>query len=231
MKTLTIIIPTYNEEKTIAEVARKVYAAETPGFLKEIIVVNDGSTDGTMDTLRSLSLKLPFTLISHVRNRGKGAAIRTGIKRAKGHAILIQDADLELTPDDYVNLLEVFSDEVPIVYGSRNLLLQNSKNRKIAYSLGGKTLTGIFNILYGTDITDINTAYKLFRSDIIKKISLDGDGFEFCEEVTAKVTRRGYAIKEVPIRYFPRSFSEGKKLRLKDGAIGFWTILRYRFWR
>jgi glycosyltransferase involved in cell wall biosynthesis len=230
MKTLSIIIPAYNEEKTAAEAVKKVCAAKTPGFEKEVIVVNDGSTDGTMDALRPLTSKLPFTLLSHSTNRGKGAAIRTGVKRATGDAILIQDADLELTPDDYVILLDAFSEKNPVVYGSRNLLPQNSKNRKIAYSIGGKTLTAIFNLLYGTKLTDINTAYKLFRSDIIKKIELRGDGFEFCEEITAKITRKGYSIKEVPIRYFPRDFSEGKKLRIKDGVIGLWTILRYRFW-
>ncbi|MFA5830820.1 MAG: glycosyltransferase family 2 protein [Candidatus Paceibacterota bacterium] len=228
MKKLSILIPAYNEEKTVAEVIRRVFAADTLDFEKEVIVVDDGSTDNTLSALKEIS-SFPFILISHPKNLGKGAAIRTALGRASGDAILIQDADLELDADDYPVLLKELNETTRVVYGSRNLLPRIDGKRYPLYSLGGKMLTGFFNFLYGTHLTDINTAYKLFSKETMRAEELKSDGFEFCEEITAKLTRKGYKIKEVPIRYTPRTFAGGKKLRAKDGLIGLWTIVKYRF--
>ncbi len=228
---LSIIIPAYNEEKTVAEIIRRVFEAPAEGFEKEIIVVNDGSTDSTLSELAKIRKNIPFILLEHSKNKGKGASIRTGIFKVTGDAVLIQDADFELSPDDYPNLLSLFVLGAPIVYGSRNLEKRNFIHQRRVYALGGKFITGVFNLLYGTRLTDINTAYKLFRCDVIKSIRLQGNGFEFCEEVTAKLVRLGYPVKEVSVRYTPRTFLEGKKLRAKDGIIALWTILKYRFSR
>jgi glycosyltransferase involved in cell wall biosynthesis len=230
MKKLSILIPAYNEEKTVEEVIRRVFAADTLDFEKEVIVVDDGSTDDTPSILKAITA-FPFILISHPKNMGKGAAIRTALKRASGDAILIQDADLELDTNDYPALLKELSETTRAVYGSRNLLPRIDGKRYPMYSLGGKMLTEAFNLLYGTHLTDINTAYKLFSKETIAANELESDGFEFCEEITAKLTCKGYGIKEVPIRYTPRTFAGGKKLRAKDGMIGLWTILKYRFFR
>jgi glycosyltransferase involved in cell wall biosynthesis len=230
MKKLSILIPAYNEEKTVAEVIRRVFGADTLDFEKEVIAVDDGSTDNTLSVLKELS-SFPFILISHPKNLGKGAAIRTALKRASGDAVLVQDADLELDTNDYPLLLRELNETTRVVYGSRNLLPKVNGKRYPLYSLGGKFLTGFFNVLYGTHLTDINTAYKLFSKETMTADELKSDGFEFCEEITAKFIQKGYAIKEAPIRYTPRTFAGGKKLRAKDGIIGLWTILRYRFFR
>ena len=230
MKKLSILIHAYNEEKTVSEVIRRVFEADTLNFEKEVIVVDDGSTDGTLSALKALS-SFPFVLVSHQKNLGKGAAVRTALRASSGDAILIQDADLELDTNDYPVLLRELTETNHVVYGSRNLLPQTNNERYLMYALGGKILTNFFNILYGTKLTDINTAYKLFQKDIIRADDLESDGFEFCEEITAKLTRKGYRIQEVPIHYTPRTFIGGKKLRAKDGVIGLWTILKYRNFR
>jgi|SRR3989338_512607 len=226
MKTLSIIIPVYNEERTIGEIVRRVSNTLLSGYEKEIIVVNDGSTDGTGGILKNLKTNLDFILLEHTVNLGKGAAIKTALSRVTGDTVLIQDADLEYDPDDYQELLQAFDGHTP-VYGSRNL--GKSARGHFLFFLGGKLLTSIFNLLFGTHLTDINTGYKLFPVDVIKSIPLESDGFEFCEEVTAKVCTLGYAIKEIPIHYSPRDFSEGKKIRATDGLVGIWTIIKYRF--
>ncbi len=229
MARLSVIIPVYNEQDTIAEVVRRVAAAPTPGYDKEIIVVDDGSTDGSGALLGSLRPEFGLVLLRHERNRGKGAAIRTALERASGDAILIQDADLEYDPADYAGLLAAFGSEAPVVYGSRNL--GTSGHGYALYTWGGRFLTFCANLLFGSDLTDINTCYKLFRRDIIKGLDLSAAGFEFCEEATAKVLRAGWPIKEVPVSYRPRRFAEGKKIRLRDGWLGLMTLIKYRFSR
>jgi glycosyltransferase involved in cell wall biosynthesis len=226
MKKLSIIIPVFNEKGTIEEILRRIIAAPALDYEKEIIVVDDGSNDGTDKILKDLKQKFNFVLLEHVKNSGKGSAIKTALKKISGDLVLIQDADLEYSPRDYQALLRAFNKDSPVVYGSRNL----GKTRRgyFLFFLGGRSLTFFLNLIFGSKLTDINTGYKLFRADIIKNINLQSDGFEFCEEVTAKILKSGYPIKEVPIHYYPRKFSEGKKLRFRDGLIGLWTILKHR---
>ena len=226
MKKLSIIIPVFNEKETVEEILRRVMAAPALDFQKEIIVVDDGSTDGTERILKKLKEGGNFIFSRHPKNLGKGAAVKTGLKKATGGFILIQDADLEYDPNDYPNLLNALDTTSPVVYGSRSLGL--AKRGYFFYYLGGRFLTLFFNLLFGSKLTDINTGYKLFRADIIKNINLESDGFEFCEEATAKILKAGYPIKEIPVRYHPRKFSQGKKVRAKDGLIALWTIIRYR---
>jgi len=226
MKRLSIIIPVYNEEKTIGETLQRVINAPLPDYEKEIIVVNDGSNDGTRQMLKNLKTNLGFVLLEHAVNLGKGSAIKTALKHVTGTAVLIQDADLEYLPDDYQELLKTFDGHSP-VYGSRNL--GKAERGHFLFFLGGKLLTHLFNLLFGAHLTDINTGYKLFPTDLIKSIPLESNGFEFCEEITAKVCELGYTIKEVPIHYSPRSFSAGKKIRATDGLIAAWAIIKYRF--
>ncbi|MBN2566816.1 glycosyltransferase family 2 protein [Candidatus Woesearchaeota archaeon] len=228
---LSVLIPAYNEAATIEELLRRVRAAKTPGARKEIIVVDDGSKDGTVRIVSRIAKGDPqIVLVAHTRNRGKGAAIRTAIRHAKGDIIIIQDADLEYDPDDYQALIRPIIDgKARVVYGSRRLRKENRKHSGLRFFIGGTVLTMITNFLYGTRITDEPTCYKVFRADVLKRIKLSCERFEFCPEVTAKVAKRGIRIREVPIAYYPRSVKEGKKIRWRDGAEAVWTLLRYRF--
>lgn len=232
-KLLTIIIPAYNEEKTIEEIIRRTKKAQTPGWRKQIIVVNDASTDKTGKILQKLKKRYAFTLVDHKENRGKGAAIKSALSFTRGRlakldTILTQDADLEYNPKDYAIILRAYNkSRHPVVYGSRNL---GNTNRGYFFTYYcGRVLTEIHNLLYRSKITDLNTGYKLFRTDILKDCSLQVDGFDFCHEVTAKVLKMGYKIKEVPINYYPRSYKEGKKVGVKDAWLDLWTTIKYRF--
>lgn len=224
---LSIIIPVFNEERTMREVFEKVMRADTLNLQKEIIIVNDGSTDRTARILEDLKNKFNFILVSHQKNLGKGLAIRTGLKEVSGELVLIQDADLEYDPADYPVLLRAFDKQSPVVYGKRKIF--SGKRGYPHYILGVKVMTLLFNFLFASKITDIYTCYKLFPSDLIKSIPLESRGFELEVEITAKILKRGIAIKEVPIHYSPRTFKEGKKIRPLDGLIGLWTILKHRF--
>ncbi len=221
---LSIIIPVLNEEKTIATVIAQAEEVLIPGWEKEIIVVDDGSQDNTENEIK----KFDVQFLKHETNAGKGAAIKTGIAHSTGDAIIIQDADLEYDPKDWPALLAKLRDEkIAAVYGSRNL---NPGRRGYPhYVLGVAALSVFANLLYGSHLTDVYTCYKLFRASVLKKINLESNGFEFEAEVTAKLLNSGYQIQEVPIRYYPRSFDEGKKIRFRDGIIGFWTLLKYKF--
>ncbi len=221
---LSVIIPVYNERDTLIEILKRVEAVPVK---KDIILVDDGSTDGTRQILKNFKGK-NIKIIFHERNYGKGAAIRTGLKEATGDLVVIQDADLEYDPIDYLRLITpIQSGEAQVVYGSRIL---GSKERSYdRYYWGGRFITFITNILYHLKITDVPTCYKMFKKQVIDQIKLDCIGFEFCPEVTAKVARLGYTIHEVPISYHPRSFDQGKKIKWKDGMIAIWTLLKYRF--
>lgn len=233
--TLSIIIPAYNEEKTIAELLQRVLDAELgQGMGRELIVVDDCSTDSTgrlVEAFIAAHPEAPITYLKHDRNQGKGMAVRTGIQAVTGDYVVMQDADLELDPNDFAKMLpHLLSGEYRVVYGSRFLAEENS-HTYFSYQLGGKFLSVMTNLLYGQHITDEPTCYKMFEAGLLKSIPLDCKGFEFCPEVTAKVSRLGCKIKEVPIRYYPRSIEEGKKLRLKDGFKAIGTLLKYRFWK
>lgn len=230
---LTIIVPAYNEEANVTKVIAKVCDVALPyGIGKEIIVVDDGSKDATYSCVKEYLVanpELPVVLMQHEVNHGKGRAIRTALERATGDYIIIQDGDLELDPNDIARLLKSMIDgDYKVVYGSRFLDKQNESLYKSFY-LGGRMVTHVANILYGQKITDEPTCYKLLRAEVMDKIKLRCEGFEFCPEVTAKVSKLGIKIHEEPIHYSPRTLEQGKKLRWTDGVEAVWTLLKYRF--
>lgn len=222
---LSVIIPVYNEQATIAEIVRRVLAVDLP---KELIIVDDGSTDGTRELLRQIPAEVA-TVLYHDRNQGKGAAIRTGLEHVTGEMVIIQDADLECDPNDFPALVRpIVEGTAQVVYGSRVLRRDNPRLYRSFY-LGGRFVSLIANLVYGIRITDEPTCYKLFRREVIKGLNLQCRGFEFDPEVTAKIARRGIPIYEVPIRYMPRTIAEGKKMSWKDGLYAVWILVKYRF--
>lgn len=225
---LSIIIPCYNERKTISECLKKVLSVNLGDMEKEIIVVDDNSTDGTREILKETKEK-SVKVIFYSKNSGKGSAIRSALPHITGDIVIIQDADLEYDPRDYRKLLDVIINKnASVVYGSRRL---NHENRwsYTSYALGGIFLTFLTNFLYGSNITDEPTCYKMFRSEIIKKMGLESSGFEFCSEITAKALKMGLKIHEVPITYCPRSIEEGKKINFNDGLKAIKTLVMYKF--
>jgi dolichol-phosphate mannosyltransferase len=222
---LSVIIPLYNEKTTIFQVIKKirVLPLET-----EIIIVDDFSTDGTRDAIKKLEHDADIKILYHEKNKGKGAAIRTAIRHMTGDIVIIQDADLEYDPNDYVELVKpIVEGTTSVVYGSRQLGLSN-KHSYVSFYLGGRLLTILTNLLYGSTITDEPTCYKVFKAETLKSIPLKCERFEFCPEVTAKVLKRKLRIVELPIHYYPRKKEEGKKIRWKDGVEAIWTLLKYR---
>ena len=225
---LTIIMPVYNECETLSEILRQVRAVELPDVEKEIIVVDDGSTDGSRDILTRESQAGDLLMLCHERNQGKGAAVRTAIEQASGDLILIQDADLEYDPRDYPSLIQpIIEGRVTVVYGSR--FLGPRKAMLFWHMLGNKLLTLTTNILYNAILSDMETCYKCFRADVVKDLPLHSRRFEFEPEVTAKILKRGHRIFEVPISYYGREYYEGKKITWRDAPLAFWTLIKYRF--
>jgi dolichol-phosphate mannosyltransferase len=232
---LSIIIPVYNEEKTVAQVLKKVSQVHSKGVVKEIIVVDDGSSDNTLARIRSLRLRA-IKIITHKKNQGKGAAVRTGITKATGEYIIIQDADLEYNPQDIPNLLKpIQNGTAKVVYGTRLKRLPNfSRDERtlqfFSHYLGNKILSLITSILYFHWITDMECCYKLFPKKALNGTVLHARGFEFEPEITAKLLKKGYKMAEVQISTNPRGHSQGKKLNgLKEGPKALWTLLKYRF--
>ena len=221
---LSVIIPTYNELATLPVLLARVLAIPS---VREVLVVDDGSTDRTGDYLKSLNDDR-VSVIRHDSNRGKGTAIRAALPHVRGPYVIIQDADLEYNPEDYDAMLDAVRESEGVVYGSRNLV-GPPRISYYRYWVGGVALSYVANWLYGIRITDEATGYKLFRTSLLRDLNLQCTGFEFCPEVTAKLGRRGIQIKEVPITYIPRSFTQGKKIRIKDGLSAIWTLIRYRF--
>ncbi|GAB4483858.1 MAG: glycosyltransferase family 2 protein [Thermodesulfovibrionales bacterium] len=226
----TIIIPVYNEKNLIPRLISEVVAADTPGYEKEIIVVDDGSSDGTAEALRPYAEKAQIRVITHERNRGKAAAIKTALREARGDILMIQDADLEYSPLDYRRLIEPFKEgAVQVVYGSRFLKASWPDRMRPANWFANRLFTLLVNLLYGSRITDEGTAYKVFRREAVGPVDIACSGFEFCPEVTAKLLKRGIRIVEVPISYTARGKKEGKKPTFIDGIKVLWTIVKYRF--
>ncbi|MCX6380193.1 MAG: glycosyltransferase family 2 protein [Armatimonadetes bacterium] len=222
-------MPVYNEKATILEIVRRVREVEIP---KEIVLVDDGSTDGTRDILRNeLEGKYPdVKVVFHPENRGKGAAIRTAIENATGDYLIVQDADLEYDPREYFTLLEPLLDgRADVVYGSRFLGGGAHRVHFFWHRLGNGFLTLLSNMLTNLNLTDMEVCYKVFKSEVIKSIPLRCNRFDFEPEITAKVARRKCRIYEVPISYSGRDYNEGKKIGWRDGVQAIWTILKYRF--
>ncbi len=225
---LSIIMPVYNEQDTLREILGQVRAVDLAGIDKEILVIDDGSTDGTRAVLANEAEQGDLRVFYHEQNRGKGAAVRTGIEAASGDMLLIQDADLEYDPRDYPALVRpIVEGRVAVVYGSR--FLGPRKAMLFWHMMGNKFLTLTTNILYNTILSDMETCYKCFRADVIKDIPLRSRRFEFEPEVTAKVLKRGHRIFEVPISYYGREYHEGKKITWRDAPLAFWTLIKYRF--
>lgn len=222
---LSVIMPVYNEKNTIKEIIKKVEAINLP---KEIIIIDDYSHDGTREIIQDEINQKNVIKIFHSENKGKGSCIRTGLEKASGDIIIIQDGDLEYDPEDYYKLVKpIMEGKADVVYGSR--VLGKNKFSYLRYGLGGKFLSFLTNVLYGSNITDESTCYKVFKTDLIKSLNLKCKKFEFCPEVTARVLKKGYKILELPISYYPRKIEEGKKINWKDGLIAIWTLIKYRF--
>jgi dolichol-phosphate mannosyltransferase len=220
---VSVIVPVYNEVAHIDELLQAIHASPVN---KEIIIVDDGSTDGTREKLQGLPASDDLTVVFHERNYGKGAAIRTALAYARGEYVLIQDSDLEYDPQDYAALLRPLEEgKANVVYGVR----PDRPERGLRFFLGAKLLTHLTNFLYGAGIHDEATCYKVVRRSVLSRVRLECQRFEFCPEVTAKLCRMGEKIAEVPISYHPRSALEGKKIRHSDGWLAIWTLIRYRF--
>ncbi len=223
---LSVIIPVYNEVQNIEKILKRVKATN---LVWEIVVVDVCSKDGTRDVLKNLDGKDDLRVILHEKNQGKGAAVRTGLQAARGDILLIQDADLEYSPQDYPTLLKPLEDGIAdVVYGSRFL----GGPRRVAmfwHMIANHLLTFLTNILYDTILSDMETGYKVFRREVIEGIKIRSNRFNFEPEITAKVLKRHYRIYEVPISFNPRDYSEGKKIKFHDAFDAVWTLLKYRF--
>ncbi len=244
MPRLSVVIPAYNEIKTIATILARVQAvpldipiwvgearAEVVHLEREIVVVDDGSTDGTREYLATLEGQPGIRVIFQPYNQGKGAAVRTGLQAASGDILLIQDADLEYDPRDYPALLRPILEGVTqVVYGSR-FRGGPTKAMFFWHMLGNRFLTFVTNLLYDTILTDMETCYKVFTREVWEKLALRADRWGFDPEITAQILRRGYRIYEVPISYAGREFAEGKKISWKDGFTVLWTLIKYRLMR
>jgi len=231
---LTIIIPAYQEESTIGQVLSQVASVDTEslGFEKEILVCDDGSTDRTVAIVEAaLAGDDRIRLVVHERNRGKGAAIRTALSEARGAYCVIQDADLEYDPEDYPALLEHANAGARVVYGSRFLFTERPDGMRPQNFLANRILAITANLLYGLNITDEATCFKLFETELLRSLDLECEGFEFCPEVTAKLGLRNVDIVEVPIHYSARSLDEGKKVRWTDGFEAMWVLVKHRLKR
>lgn len=231
---LSILIPVYNEEKTIERLLNKVSDVKIEGIKKEIIIVDDCSKDNTKEIITRIN-KSNLKTFFHKKNQGKGAAVRTALRHATGDIIIIQDADLEYDPKEYPKLLKpILNGTTKVVFGSRFLSKEGSLKQKnpfvyYIHVIGNWGLTKITNILFGSRLTDMETCYKVFRKEVIKGITLNSKKFDFEPEITAKILNKGYKIKEVPISYKSRDVKAGKKITWRDGIKAAYDIIRYRF--
>jgi glycosyltransferase involved in cell wall biosynthesis len=223
---LSVIMPIFNELNTLAEIVKRV---QETGLADEIVLVDDGSTDGTRNLVHGYQGKEGFTVVLHEENQGKGAAVRSGFLAAKGDIFLIQDADLEYDPQEYPKLLKPIEDGLAdVVYGSRFL----GASRRVAmfwHMIANRLLTLFTNILYDTILSDMETGYKVFKREVVQDMPLHAKRFEFEPEFTAKILKRDYRIFEVPISFNPRDYEEGKKIGLSDAFEAIWALVKYRF--
>jgi glycosyltransferase involved in cell wall biosynthesis len=222
---LSVVMPVYNERDTVAGMITRVLAV--PGIRTELIVVDDGSKDGTGEILRELQTRYKFKLF-HKPNGGKGSALRVGFKEVTGDVVVIQDADTEYSPEEFPELIELICQgRADVVYGSRFL----GRHRVFLFThyLGNMFLTLLTNVLYNTMLTDMETCYKAMRVDVLRSFSLHSNGFGIEPEMTAKIFKRGYRVYEVPITYDGRGYEEGKKITWRDGVVALWVLLKYRF--
>lgn len=228
MKRITILIPVFNEVNTLKLILQKVEEASFCGLEKEIILIDDFSTDGTREILEELKDK--YKVFYHDENMGKGAALRTGFAHMTGDIVVIQDADLEYDPVDYEPLVQlILNDKADVAYGSRLSGGKPSRSFMFTHLLGNKLLTLITNVLYNTTLTDMETCYKAFKADFIKGIQIKSNRFDFEPEITAKVLKRGARLYELPISYYGREYEEGKKITWKDGFHAIWALVKFRF--
>jgi glycosyltransferase involved in cell wall biosynthesis len=222
---LSVVMPVFNETATIEEIVRRVLRVP---LRIQLIVVDDGSTDGTRERLQQLERDLGFMLLLQPRNQGKGAALRRGFDVVRGDLVVIQDADLEYSPEEFPMLIELICEgRADVVYGSRFL----GRHRVFLFShyLGNRLLTSLTNVLYNTMLSDMETCYKVMRSEVLRSMTLRSDGFGIEPELTAKIFKRGYRVYEVPITYDGRGYEEGKKIGWRDGVVALWVLVKYRF--
>ncbi|MDD5447677.1 MAG: glycosyltransferase family 2 protein [Actinomycetota bacterium] len=227
---LSVIIPAHNEEPTVEEATRRALDVDLEDTERELIIVNDGSTDSTREKLKSFEGMENVIILDHPVNKGKGAAIRTALSYVSGDIVVIQDADLEYDPRDFPALIApIISGEADVVYGSR--FRGKAENMALANFIANKILAWLTTLLFFKRVTDEATCYKAFRTEVLKSFDIKSNGFEFCPEVTAKTLRGGYRYKEVPISYHARTVEAGKKITARDGLKAVWTLLRYRIFR
>jgi glycosyltransferase involved in cell wall biosynthesis len=222
---LSVVMPVFNEAGTIEEIIRRVLAVP---LRTELIVVDDRSTDGTRERLEALQRDLGFTLLLQERNMGKGAALRRGFEKVRGDLVVIQDADLEYSPEEFPQLIDLISEgRADVVYGSRFL----GRHRVFLFThyVGNRVLTLMTNVLYNTMLSDMETCYKVMRTEVLRSMTLRSNGFGIEPELTAKIFKRGYRVYEVPITYDGRGYDEGKKITWRDGVVALWVLLKYRF--
>lgn len=223
---ITVIIPAYNESNTIEEILQRVQAME---MADEILIVDDGSEDGTREILQGLDGSGPIRVIYHEKNQGKGAAVTTGMKNATGDVMIIQDADLEYDPRDYPALFQPIQEDIAdVVYGSR-FLGGPRRPAMFWHMVANKLLTLLTNVLYNNILTDMETGYKVFRRDVVDDLTIHAKSFDFEPEFTAKIMKKKVRIYEIPISFNPRDYDEGKKIKLSDAFVAVWTLFKYRF--